>query len=192
MEKTMKFQVKSACAQADLDLLESASLTVYDLVGDIVELGTFEGASAFALARSNPDKRLFACDLFGGNPYPDRNEFAHLAIDDKAFEEVVKKTSFFPNIILVRGMHEVTVPLLPVEKISFLHMDSDHYESHKIGLEILGPKVVSGGIIAFHDWSFVQVRQAVLDVINPDDWEFMLGPYEYVYENQGMAFLRRV
>ena len=100
----MKFVTTSACSPLDIDLVVEASLLVKHLAGDIVELGTYKGASAFALASANQDKKLYACDLFGGNPYPDRKDFEHLRITEQDWIELCQKTTFFPNVALVRGI----------------------------------------------------------------------------------------
>lgn len=185
----MKIELQSACSQSNLDLLCEASRLASDVPGDIVELGSYKGASAIALAMANPHKRIFACDLFGGNPYPERSQFVHLA--NVNFCEVFEAVSRHPNISLVKGLHEETVPHLPVKQVSFLFMDSDWYESHVIGLENLAPKIPTGGIIAFHDWSFPMIRLAALESLD-EKWDWLGDQFAYKPDTQGMAFLRRV
>lgn len=186
-----RVELKCACKEEDIKLLLDACTATTYIEGDIVELGSFQGASAFAMAMRAPHKRVFACDLFGGLPYPEQgiDTFDYLA--DVNFAEIQENAKNFPNVILVRGRHEDTVPKLPVEKISYLFMDSDWYESHVVGLKHLAPKVQPGGIIAFHDWAFPGVRQAAFETLS-DEWEMMQSEFEFIPEKQGMAFLRRM
>src|SRR3974377_200604 len=186
----MKFEVSSACSQKDIDLLLQASDLARDIPGDIIELGSYKGASAMALAGRNTHKLVYACDLFGGNPYPERKTFDYLS--DVNFAEVLKSIVMFPNIRVIRGMHEDTIPLLPIDKVSFLFLDSDWYESHIVGLKYLAPKIPVGGIVAFHDWRFGEVQQAAIESLAQEEWEFIEGQFEYVQDKQGMAFIRRI
>ena len=50
------------------------------------------------------------------------------------------------------------------EKISFLRLDTDSYSTTKLQLEILFPKLVSGGVLHIDDYGFFPgVRKAVDD-----------------------------
>ena len=56
------------------------------------------------------------------------------------------------NIIYVKGLVEKTLDGNFPEKISLLRLDTDFYESTKKELEILFPKLQSGGIIIIDDY----------------------------------------
>jgi len=68
------------------------------------------------------------------------------------------------NIKLIKGKVEETLLLktnLP-KKISLLRLDTDWYESTKIELEILFPKLSSGGVLIIDDYgSFKGAKKAV-------------------------------
>ncbi len=56
------------------------------------------------------------------------------------------------NIIYVEGKVEETLNENIPEKISLLRLDTDFYESTKKELEILYPKIQSGGVIIIDDY----------------------------------------
>lgn len=63
-------------------------------------------------------------------------------------------SSSLDNIILIMGKVEDTLTIknnLP-EKISILRLDTDWYESTKIELELLYPKLVKGGVLIIDDY----------------------------------------
>jgi len=61
-----------------------------------------------------------------------------------------------PRVILVKGDIEETVPRFVEEKpglrISLLHFDCDTYRPTKVGLEVLWPRVVPGGVVLFDEY----------------------------------------
>ena len=70
------------------------------------------------------------------------------------------------NIFFIKGKVENTLnnkKNLP-KKISILRLDTDFYESTKIELEILFPRLVKGGILIIDDYGFWKgARKAVDD-----------------------------
>lgn len=181
-------KVESACSPEDIALLIKATESVRELAGDIVEIGCWKCGTTSALANANPHKKVFGFDLFGGNPYPERTEFAHLCEVD--FAEIRMMTAFWPNIHLIQGKHEETIPAFECPPLSFMFVDSDWYESHVVALEYLAKHVVIGGIIAFHDWAFDGVRMATAKCLNRDEWEPIFGEFMRTQE-QPVMYLRR-
>jgi hypothetical protein len=181
--------VESACSDSDISLILEASKLTSHLPGAILEIGSYKCAMTMLLAKEHPWRMVFAFDLFGGNPYPERDTFAHLANVD--LETVAQQVAHFPNIRLVRGMHEETIPKFPPMPIAFLFVDSDWGESHEIALKYLAPRVLKGGIIAFHDWCFGCVQTAAYKNLDPDEWEEVCNQFEYRHPEQGIMFLRR-
>ena len=69
------------------------------------------------------------------------------------------------NIILIQGMVENTLlnkDNIP-DQISLLRLDTDFYESTKIELEILFPKLVPGGILILDDYGYWSGARKAID-----------------------------
>lgn len=154
-------------------------INVNNIEGDIVECGVWRGGSIgaciLALLKANKtDKKIWLYDTFEGMNKPtdfDLDINGHLASERmekedietsnlwaKAELDIVKEnvSNFnYPseNINFIKGIVEETLlsSKLP-DKISILRLDTDWYESTKIELEILYPKLVSGGVLIIDDY----------------------------------------
>ena len=85
------------------------------------------------------------------------------------FLDNLKAFDLFPtdNIIVTEGFFNETLPHSPVEKIAFLRLDGDLYESTRDALEYLYDKVVVGGFIYVDDYhSFAGCKLAVNDFLD--------------------------
>ena len=57
------------------------------------------------------------------------------------------------------------------EKISILRLDTDFYESTKVELEVLFPKLISGGFLIIDDYGHWKgARKAVDEFFNGKEW----------------------
>ena len=78
------------------------------------------------------------------------------------------------NVVLIKGdVHKTLNDFRNIpEKISFLRLDTDLYSTTKLQLEILFPKLVSGGVLHIDDYGFFPgVRKAVDDYFkNSNIW----------------------
>lgn len=143
------------------------------LDGDLVECGVALGGSAAVFAgaaiRAKPAgkeiQQLYLCDTYTGLPP------AHPVFDGvkaqgmtgrcagpvESVQSALKEIGFpTDKIHIVQGLYADTLPAMRhrVEKIALLHIDADWYDSTKICLELLAPKVVSGGFIIVDDYGF--------------------------------------
>lgn len=152
-----------------------------DLPGDIVELGVYRGAFLMSMANfleirnmGDRQKQVIGFDNFKGLSSLDEKDGKqdpHVGkvlsgYDSSVFKEILEdaiavfdKDRFIPykpRIILVEGDIEETVPRFVEEKpglrISLLHFDCDTYRPTKVGLEVLWPRVVPGGIVLFDEY----------------------------------------
>lgn len=151
-------QNRSACTPGHLQGLINLVGLVKDVPGDIVEIGSYKCGSTIILAAASescsPSKKVFAFDTFSGMPAV--TEFdQHQAGDfgDVSFEEVQSVTKSLPNIHLIQGRHEDTIPVFPHNPISLLFLDSDLYQSHIVSLKHFWPDISEGGCVVFHDWN---------------------------------------
>jgi len=120
--------------------------------GAIVEIGSWKGKSTIMLAYGSiagNGNKVYAIDPHTGRPdVPEE----YLKID--TFQE-------FQNNIKNAGVSNVVVPIVKksedaisdvTEPVSMLFIDGDHsYESTLKDLELWYPKLVDGGVVAFHD-----------------------------------------
>lgn len=158
---------RSDCAPQNIDTLVRIVNELKDVPGSIVEVGSYRCGATIAMANAGIDKVVYAFDLFGGLPYGNDVGFDNFA--DADFQEILVNTSQFFNIVLLRGLHEETIPKFTCPPLSFIFMDSDHYSSHKVALENFWPTLSSKGIVAFHDWSFPAVQRAIAETIPEDE-----------------------
>ena len=162
---------RSDCHSSNIDSLVQIVNSLRDVPGDIAECGSYRCGASIAMAATaelHPTgKEVYAFDLFGGLPYGDSQKgFENFAGVD--FEETVDVTDPFPNLYLVQGLHETTIPKFVQGNhtpLSLIFMDSDFYESHKVCLTHLWPLLSSKGMVVFHDWSFPGVQQAIAETI---------------------------
>jgi len=162
-----------------------------DVKGDIVECGVLQGGNIIMaqkyLNKLNSANLIYGFDTFAGMTEPtkedtDNNNNSQIKIwkkhlrDDKicdwafcSIEDVNKNISnLVPknNIKLIKGKVEHTLLIkenIP-EKISILRLDTDWYESTKIELEVLYPRLSKGGFLIIDDYGeFSGCRKAVDD-----------------------------
>ncbi len=134
-----------------------------DLPGDVVEFGCYEGDTSILLAdvlRNQPDKWLYLYDSFEGLPEKTAEDksadgWRFQAGELKASPDTVRskfKKYDLPDPVIVKGwIDQLDNSDLP-ESISFALLDGDFYNSIKTSLELVAPRIVSGGIIVVHDY----------------------------------------
>jgi hypothetical protein len=109
---------------------------------------------------------------------------------DRNYESAVKLLApFKERSVILRGLSSDMIKDVPDNSIGLLYLDGDHsYEGVKRDLTEWYPKVVSGGIIAGHDYEMKQygVKQAVHEFAKS---EVFLIP-EHKSEDAGFYFLK--
>jgi O-methyltransferase len=160
------------------------------IAGDFVECGVFKGGNLILMnhqmKKLNLSKKIFAFDTFDGmseptvydkdlkdksadktfNNYKDRNEkwcYGSLEEVKKNLEQYDK--NYQNNFNLIKGKVEDTLKKndnLP-DKISLLRLDTDFYESTKIELEVLYPRLSKGGILIIDDYGHWKGSQKAVD-----------------------------
>jgi hypothetical protein len=152
---------------------------IVDLPGSIVELGVYRGSGFFTWANfletfcpGDRIRKVFGFDDFQGySKFADQddgvqeyvNKLKHHLISDRcAIKELVKLHND-DNILrgaercrIIEGDICETVPKFAVGakglRLCLLYIDTNLYESTKIGLEYFYPLVVPGGIVAFNGY----------------------------------------
>jgi O-methyltransferase len=139
----------------------------YGVEGDLVELGSHTGQSAVLfqtlIERIDPARRLHVYDSFEGLP--------ELAPQDgdtpfAAGQFTVGKEKLLANFgrygltepVVHEGWFDATLPDGLPDKISFAHLDGDLYDSIKVSLEYVYPKLSRGAVCLVDDYCDPVVR----------------------------------
>ena len=155
---------------------------IQHIPGDIVECGTFKGASLIRfmtyreMTESQHSRKVVSFDAFGKFPAANR------ALDDefiRSFEadggvgipkdELAKalERKHLHNFELVEGnIFDTIEPYLEKNtalKIALLHIDVDVYDATLFCLETLYDKVSRGGVIVFDDYGAVEGATKAID-----------------------------
>lgn len=175
------------------------------ILGDVVECGVWRGGSMMAMAQcllrlDDSERKLHLYDTFEGMPpaqdidkdFLDEDASELLESQDKedpksiwcysGIEEVqtnMESTGYAQDLIrYVKGKVEDTLQAKFPGPIALLRLDTDWYESTKICLEVLYPKLVEGGVLIIDDYGHWQGCRKAVD--------------EY-FAKQGIAiFLQRI
>ncbi|MDD5638991.1 MAG: class I SAM-dependent methyltransferase [Candidatus Pacebacteria bacterium] len=142
---------------------------LYRLEGDFVEIGTFIGGGTYKLSKlleklQIKDKKIYVIDTFDLSQKDHtieqwrRTLKAHKQIikNKKQYEVYKKITKNCKNLVtLINDSKNI---MLPCKKISFAYIDGNHsYEYVKNDFYLVWDKLVSNGIVAFHDYNFEEM-----------------------------------
>jgi len=134
------------------------------LPGDVVECGTSSGVTAIALGeyikRHSLDKKVYACDTFGGLPYDGGKLDADLKAKEcyvpyMKWQQSVDDAGLTDIVIPVPGLVENTLKsLVQGKRFCLAFLDMDLYEPTSFAAKVIAPKIVLGGVLGFHDYRF--------------------------------------
>ncbi|MGE5307458.1 MAG: class I SAM-dependent methyltransferase [Deltaproteobacteria bacterium] len=119
--------------------------------GAVVEIGSFKGKSSIALAFGSMDKGRE--EVYCVDPHVEGT-----------------KEAFFRNIRDARADSQIVPVIAPSEEavrgfdrpIRFIFIDGNHeYEFVRKDIALWKDKVIDGGVLAFHDYTFPGVRKAI-------------------------------
>ncbi len=153
-------------------------LEINKIDGDFVECGVWKGGSVMAMIKvlqnlKTEEREVWLFDTFKGMTEPkeidskfDNTKAKKLLLEDasrksnvwaiSSLDEVRTNISSlsYPSIKLkfIEGPVEKTLLDVEIDKIALLRLDTDWYESTKIELEVLFPKLVKGGILIIDDY----------------------------------------
>ncbi|MBR5419100.1 class I SAM-dependent methyltransferase [Candidatus Saccharibacteria bacterium] len=147
----------------ETELLLAELKKTLDLSGDVVEFGCYEGDTSILLAdvlRDSPDKWLYLYDSFEGLPEKTAEDksadgWRFQAGELKASPDTVRskfKKYDLPEPVITKGWFDQLENSDLPNQISFALLDGDFYNSIKTSLELVAPRLVSGGIIVVHDY----------------------------------------
>lgn len=128
--------------------------------GDFVEIGVFKGGSAWYLDMicENQGRTLHLFDTFEGMPYSDAIDVCPVGMFKGDHDEV---SALFPKAKIYMGVFPETLPD-DLMNIAFIHVDCDQYRTAKAAVELMPPRMVSGGIMYIDDYGNIPgVKKAV-------------------------------
>lgn len=155
--------------------------------GDLVECGVFCGAQAAAMARavqfaSYYRRKIHLFDSFAGIPAPGPHdndirpmlESCAVPVSAQTVEQVkghMERWGVDSDLLVYHeGLFVDTVPKAEFpDGIALLRLDGDLYESTKICLECLYPKLSLGGWCIVDDWNLDGARKAAEEYLKPYD-----------------------
>jgi O-methyltransferase len=137
--------------------------------GVIVECGTYRGATLLGMAHILTTRgfrpRMYALDSFEGFPEPRAEDAGpggtlhpdvhRGALGDTSYEALLKRIALLgwsDRITVLKGFFEQTLPRLADERFSVAHLDCDLYESYKVCLEFIYPRMLPRSFIVLDDY----------------------------------------
>ena len=157
-------------AMSDLFYFERLFGLLKNVQGDVVECGVSSGTSLSILCtlvmNSRIRRHIFGFDTFEGLPAPGADDLSGpKSIAKKGLYSASPEMALYTcrsagvdeytlnnQITLVKGLFSQTLPEYSGSQIALLHIDADLYDSYKVSLENLWPKVAVGGIVAFDEY----------------------------------------
>ena len=161
---------------------------VIDLPGHFCELGCWNGANLVYLAKivsilkPQSHTKVIGFDWFQGLRTFDREkDITSRGVEGKykgnveLLEDVIRLYNLNEFVQLVEGDVEETIPaFLQMRKdlrFSFIYLDLDLYSPTKVGIELLYPRLLKGGIMVFDEYNVEDwpgETSAVHDVLGND------------------------
>lgn len=157
------FDFKKATENIEGWLTEDEGIALYNIArktktgNAIVEVGSWKGKSTICLGNGSRDGNRVK--IFSIDPHIGSSEHQKKFGDVDTFEE-------FTQNIIKAGVAEFVEPIRDTsenvaesidQRIEFVFIDGAHeYKFVKLDFELWFPKVINGGVLAFHDsWGFI-------------------------------------
>lgn len=144
--------------------LATQSLTA---TGDYVELGCYKGLTSVLLGKLlvKTDKKLWLYDSFAGLPEKSTQDAVGAGANFRAGELLVTKREVverirragLKNVVVKKAwFNELQDQDLPRE-IAFVFCDGDLYDSIRVSLKLVVPRLTEQGIVIVHDYNNSQL-----------------------------------
>ena len=165
--------IKSARSGRESLLSGNEAFTLFSLAraqrglgSEMAEVGVYQGCSAKIISTASDAAPLHLFDTFAGLPTPDTDEhlrkghYAASLASVKSFLVDRKNINFYP------GLFPNTAQPIADRLFSFVHLDVDLKSSTLGSLEFFYPRMMPGGIILTHDYSYLNgVRAAFTEFL---------------------------
>lgn len=154
------------------------------LEGDIVEIGSFKGKSTIALGLgskwiSKRKRQIYAVDPFTDSSMYHGNYYVQFLYN-------IQSVQLNNYALPIKSYSHLAITQCPA-LFSALFVDGDHsYNGVKLDIQLYTPRVVPGGLIAFHDYStYPDVRKAVDELCDSKK-------YVYVCDYDSLRLIRKL
>jgi O-methyltransferase len=143
-----------------------------EVPGALVDCGVWNGGSTILLARGAPSREVWAFDSFAGLPEPTepdsesaRGWAGRLVGSEDRLRQGFREFEIENPLHVAKGWFDETLPAEAenIESISVLHVDADWYESVRIVLRLLYPRLSPGGWVAVDDYQMWQGARLAVD-----------------------------
>jgi hypothetical protein len=201
LQRSMKYSKatvqRMAAMQAALELVDDQGVE-----GDVVECGVWHGGHLIMARLVSPHRHCWAYDTFTGmtepGPYditrggrPALPKYRIIEEANKPWmtasleqvqsnfiaEGVLDRVRFIVGDVIKTLRDPANLP----DKIALLRLDTDWYESTKVEMEVLYPRLVEGGILIIDDYGhWLGARKAVQEYFSANGWSAQkLRPIDY-------------
>ncbi|OCX54317.1 hypothetical protein BEL04_08645 [Mucilaginibacter sp. PPCGB 2223] len=128
--------------------------------GNVLEVGVYKGGTLLALAKAMyevcPQYTIYGVDTFSGHPYTDGHPVHYTGkyadVDLAELKKFLLTVPYTGNIKLYRGRIEKIWPTIPVNNLSFAHIDCDLYVPIKYCCVNIPEKFEDGAVMYFDDY----------------------------------------
>lgn len=132
----------------------SSIKAVSRILGDIAEVGVYRGGSAKLICEIKGNKNLYLFDTFAGLPDTDKNDLVKKGwLAETSLEKVKEYLNGYLSVHFLKGLFPDTAQSISNCKFSFVHLDTDTYQSTLDGLVFFWPRMVSGARLVSHDYN---------------------------------------
>ncbi len=167
--------IRAARSGRESLLSGNEAFTLYSLAraqaglgGEMAEVGVYQGCSARIISQASGGARLHLFDTFAGLPAPEAFEHARMREGHYAasLPSVQAYLADRPEISFYQGLFPGTATPVADRRFSFVHLDVDLKSSTLGCLEFFYPRMLPGGIILTHDYSYLDgVRAAFTEFL---------------------------
>jgi O-methyltransferase len=169
-EPAVMAAIKAARSGRESLLSGNEAFTLYSLArsqsglaGEMAEVGVYQGCSAKIISMASGGVPLHLFDTFTGLPAPaadehDRMRTGHYAA---SLDGVRSFMTGRPDVSFYPGLFPDTTGPVEHRRFSFVHLDVDLKSSTRACLEFFYPRLLPGGVLLTHDYSYLDgVREA--------------------------------
>lgn len=130
----------------------------------VVEVGSAEGRFAKELYDAGIDA-LYLVDIWENVPFIEGCGSFDQSWHNINYDNVRTMFSGKDNVKILKGFSHKMAQLIPDKSLSLVYIDADHtYNGCKSDIQTWWPKLVDGGIMAFHDYNDgYGVKRAVIE-----------------------------
>jgi hypothetical protein len=141
------------------------------LDGEIIEIGSYKGKSTTALALGSKWISKRKRPIYAIDPFIPNGEYQDQYFND--FQQNILRSQIVNYVIPIREYSQEAIHVCPM-RIAALFVDGNQsYTNINKDIELYAPRIVKGGMIAFHDYTIYQdVKRAVNELC--DRKEFVL------------------